>query len=195
MDRFCSHFIHRGSYILTFLFDILMELQQLLRPQHRRHSLIRRSPHRAQMPHLPPLARTMLLIQMQPHPRHRQRRIKVRLPRRAILVQPHIAQQIRNRARLHDLTSPSGRSHTARTSCSNWLVTRSALARVIAVVRPRSKLVHQQLSVGRAEHLHRQNPLQLKRVAQSPPQSRAPQPPSHRVSGAGITLHARIWFS
>ena len=101
------------------------------------------------MTHLSSFPRPKLLVEMQPNPGHCQRLVEPRLSRLPLLIQPQVSQadsqspQVAQHPRL-----PSGRSHTARTSCSNWLVTHAAFTRVIAVMRPRSQLVDQQLAIS-----------------------------------------------
>src|SRR5580698_9839907 len=54
-------------------------LQQLLRRQHPLHCLIRRLPHRREVPHLSPLARLVFLIEMQTDSWNGQRPVEARL--------------------------------------------------------------------------------------------------------------------
>src|ERR1700734_1713792 len=98
---------------------------------------------------------------MKPHTRHFQRGIEVRNLCRTIRPKPNLSKQINDRCRLNDLHTTE-RQITNRTSELLKLTRHAgALTRVVAVVRPRSQLIHEQLPILRAEHLNRQDALKL----------------------------------
>ena len=81
---------------------------------------------------------------------------------------------------------PSGSPHTARTSCSNWLVAHARSRRVIRVVRPRRELVHEHASVRREEELDGEQPLDVQPLgdAERDLGARACRPPGSSRAGS-----------
>ena len=89
---------------------------------------------------------------------------------------------------------PSGRPQTARSCCSNWLVTQASKRQVAGVVRARGELVDQQLA-GSASGRTRRRARRRRRAASRTP--RAISTASRATSGgtaAGATVRSRMWL-
>ena len=52
---------------------------------------------------------------------------------------------------------PNGKPHTARSCCSNWLVTLASKRQVAGIVRTRRELIDQQTAAGLDEKFHAQD--------------------------------------
>jgi len=72
------------------------------------------------MAHLAAFARLVFLVEVNANARNGQRAIEMRS-----VVEPEIAEQVGNGGRHDDGNIAEGRSQTARTACSNWLVTQA----------------------------------------------------------------------
>ena len=105
-------------------------LKQRFRFQHQFHRFFRRGGDRAQVAHLAAFARAELFVEVQPYfgtasagrSAARAERPSGPGPRASASGRPAGS---RSRRAATTSTAPRGRLHTARTSCSNWLVTQA----------------------------------------------------------------------